>query len=120
MSTAKFMDEYNVDKDKVYETKCINKTIANGITVHTYEMNLFQWDIVSKICNYTPLQEKCLQFKKGCSFITKKLKQERILKNRWTHALSWKTWRKDHNILISTNDWGRALAIVGETKIANE
>ena len=29
MSTAKFMDEYNIDKDKVYETKCINKTIAN-------------------------------------------------------------------------------------------
>ena len=120
MSTAKFMDEYTIDKEKVYEVKCINKTIANGINTHSLELNLFQWDIVSKICNYTPLQEKCMQFKKGCSFITKKLKQERILKKGWTHALAWKTWREDHNILISAKDWGHALMLVSETKIANE
>ena len=34
--------------------------------------------------------------------------------------MSWKTWQRDHNILIPAKDWGRALALVNETRIANE
>ena len=114
------MSEFNFHTELVEEIRSINKTVQRGIECHSSELLLFPSTHVGKYCKFTPIQAKCIQFQKGCSFITKPLKKDFILKKKWTHALAWKTWKEDHGVHISIKKWGTAFKLVHDTKISTD
>ena len=118
--THKFMTEFNFDPERVEEIRSINKTVQRGVECHSIEFLLFPSMHVGKYCKDTPIQAKCIQFQKGCSFITKPLKQDFILKKKWTHALAWKTWKEDHGVHISVKNWGKAFTLIHDTKLSTD
>ena len=71
----KFMTEFNFDPELAEEIRSINKTIQRGIECHSSELLLFPSTQEGKYCKCTPIQAKCIQFQKGCSFITKPLEK---------------------------------------------
>ena len=114
------MTKFNFDPELVEEIRSINKTVHRGIECHSFEFLLFPSSHVGKYCKHTPIQAKCIQFQKGCSFITKPLKKDFVLKKKWTHALAWKTQREDHGVHILVKNWGKVFTLVHDTKISTD
>ena len=79
-STSKFMTEFNFSPELAGEIRSINRTVQRGIESHSSEFLLFPSIHIGKYCKLTPIQDKCNQFQKGCSFITKPLKKDFITK----------------------------------------
>ena len=79
-STSRFMTEFNFGPELAGEIRSINRTVQRGIESHSSEFLLFPSIHIGKYCKLTPIQDKCNQFMKGCSFITKPLKKDFITK----------------------------------------
>lgn len=37
----------------------------------------------------------------------------------WTHAKAWNTWKMDHNITVTSRNWGYAFKSIHDTKLPN-
>ena len=118
--TLHFMRNFNLENDiMIEELKSVFRTIQGGINYHTDTLKMFPVKTICKPCTLTPLQAKCMQFHTGCSFITKKLKQDLCEKHNWTHAKSWESWHKDYDLNINEKNWAKIFSHIHATKLPN-
>ena len=119
-NTFNFMHNFKLEKDiMVEELKLVFRTIQGGIDFHSNHLKMFPIKTICKPCTLTPLQAKCIQFNTGCSFITKKLKQNLCEKHNWTHAKSWDSWHKDYDLKINSKNWANIFKFIHNTKLPN-